>query len=263
MKPKEYTKSIYQLLIDSIENRNGKIYVYGVPIVNRKKEELLVDADSFKPISDCYFLDNNDIYALHLIIKSASTKIYFSKLIHPDRESFQPISRYFAKDKNSYYYLNKKIKESYLELFDDQTYKLDIGIKKSKEDGHALWCSRVAISKDTIYWQGIEKKEVDVSLKKITPYLYADKNNVYSYNLQNIKKIAGVDRKSLVYFNVLKNNSIYGYATDKHKPISCYVNKSEISQKYDYKKYTSFFKKNRDKLSQEYWWYKMEKTIYG
>ncbi len=236
-------------------------------INNRKGEPIYFDENDSEWLSPTFVRNKNELYGFSLIEKSNSTKLFLTRVRAPvDFESFKSIGRFYAKDKNHYYYGpgGKSIKEDYLELFFDDTY-LDEW-KEAYPDRitpfeYSLWNSEIAVSKEKVYWKGIYKKEIHPSLKRISQFVWADDFSVFEYDLQRLKKIDAFDRQTLIYKNFIRNGSKVSLVTDIHKPIESYYRDSEPRYKYEFKNYAPLFEELRGKISHEYWWYKMEKSL--
>ncbi|WAC02980.1 DKNYY domain-containing protein [Lacinutrix neustonica] len=185
-----------------------------------------------------------------------------------DFETFEPLGKNYAKDKYRYYYGPgaKIINEKNLELFFDNTYKkewLKLNPDENPKQVLSHWDSKIATTDEKVYWCGKLAKNVHPSLKRITPDFFADHQCVYSYNKQTIKKIEGVDIDSLVFVNIIKNNSILGIVSDKFKPIYKYLSKENDFSKFDFKFNAPLFEMKREILNSNYWWYQLEKTVYN
>lgn len=240
-------------------------------ITDRKGNSIIVDETDCEWLSPTFFRNKDELYGLSLIIKSNSTKLFLTKVrAKVDFKTFTPISKYYAKDKNRYYYGpgGKTIKENHLDVYFDDSYKNEwykIRPDKKRDSILYLWDSYVAKSKDKVYWRGRVLKEAHISLKQITRYSWADDFSVYE-NASSLKpkKIEKVDRESLVYMNIIKPNSIKGLITDKYKPVYRYLYNDTLNKKqaeFDFKEHTPLFEKYRGSISQDYWWYKMERDI--
>lgn len=233
---------------------------------DRKGNPIYFDANDCEWLSPTFVRNKEELYGFSLIIKSNSTKLYLTRIrAKVDFKSFKAIGRFYAKDDNRFYFGigGKTIKEDNLELFFDNTYKKEWIKLHSISTNTAVkfWNSKIAISGEKVYWNGRLSKDIHSSLKRITPFYWADNYSVFEYNLQNIKKANGIDRASLIYENTIKGNTIKGFVTDKYKPVYCYRDQREPNEKFDFKHFAPLFKKRRGTLSEDYWWYKMEKRL--
>lgn len=254
-----------QLVVDYFQ-KNGVLFQR--PIGTRNKTEITVNRNDCEWLSQTFFRNENVLYGFSLIEKSASSKMFLSPIKgQVDFDTFKPIGKNYAQDKNRSYYGpgGKIISEKSLELFSDETYKEvwyqahpnlqnDIELK--------LWNSEIASCGEKIYWKGKLAAGVDSSLKRVTAMNFMDKTHVYEYNLQNIKKIEGVDINSLVYFNYLSpSNSIKSLICDKYQPLYCYLLGRKIESKFDFKTFKPLFNSKRTELNADYWWFKLEKEL--
>lgn len=236
-------------------------------INDRKGEAIFFDENDCEWLSPTFIRNKNELYGFSLIEKSNSTKLFLTKVkTQVDFESFKSIGRFYAKDKNHYYFGpgGKKIKEDYLELFYDETYREEWN--ELHPDRNILletkiWNSKIAVSKEKVYWDGRLKKEIHPSLKRISQYFWADNYSVFEYDLQRLKKLDLFDRQTLIYKNFIRNGSLVCLITDIRKPANCYFNDSKPSHKYDFKRFTPLFEELRGKISNEYWWYQMENSL--
>ncbi|PKV50905.1 DKNYY family protein [Aquimarina sp. MAR_2010_214] len=254
-------------LIDNYFQQDGKLLNW--VISNRRDTPIEVNPNDCEWLSQTFFRNEKTLYGFSLIEKSNSTKMFLTPIKGKvDFDTFEPLGKNYAKDKHRYYYGpgGKIIKENHLELFFDNTYRqewLKLHPSEKSKQILSLWNSKIATSDEKVYWKGKLVKGVHSSLKRITPFFFADNYNVYAYDLQTIKKIEGVDIDSLVFCNIIKNNSIHGIVSDKFKPISKYLSKEDSLDKYDFKHNAPLFESKREELSSEYWWYELEKTIYN
>ncbi|APQ16032.1 hypothetical protein [Maribacter hydrothermalis] len=236
-------------------------------INNQKGDPIFFNEDDCEWLSPTFIRNNNTLYGFSLIEKSNSVKLFFTEVkAQVDFYSFEPIGRFYAKDKNHFYYGPgaKKIKEDYLELFFDETYRDDwnkLYPERNVPLKNKLWNSNIAVSKDKVYWKGLLKKDIHPSLKRINQFYWADDYSVFEYDLQRLKKIEEFDRPTLVYNNFIINNSMHGLVSDIHKPAYCYYDDRQPNKKYDFKSFKPLFEDLRGSISNEYWWYKMEKEI--
>lgn len=199
-----------------------------------------------------------------LIEKSASTNLFLTLVkAKVGFETFEPLGMNYTRDKNRYYYGSsaKVINEDHLQLFYDETYRAELIVKLDadiyrEEINLKIWNSKVAISQQNVYWNGILKKELGLSLKRVTRFFYIDDSNVYYYNLQTLKKLEGVDKASVIYENYVSNSGyIKSLICDKYKPIHCYLQKSEIDPSHDFEVFEPLFEKYVAQLTKEYWWF--------
>ncbi len=236
-------------------------------INDKKGESIFFDEDDCEWLTPTFIRNKDELYGLSLIEKSNSTKLFLTKVKSKiDFDSFEPIGRFYAKDKNHYYFGpgGKKIREDYLELFFDETYKNEwrkLHPERNTSIETKLWNSKIAVSKEKVYWNGRLKKEIHPSLKRISQYFWADDYFVFEYDLQRLKKLNSFDRQTLIYKNFIKNGSLVCLVTDLHKPAYCYFDNSKPSHKYDFKRFSPLFEELRGKISNEYWWYKMENSL--
>ncbi|GAA4113904.1 hypothetical protein GCM10022393_13130 [Aquimarina addita] len=237
-------------------------------INDRKGEVIFFDENDCEWLSPCFIRNKNELYGFSLIEKSNSKKIFLTKVkTQVDFESFEPIGRFYAKDKNHFYYGpgGKKIKEDYLELFFDETYREEwneLYPDRNIPSKIKRWNSKIAVSNEKVYWNGMLKKDIHPSLKRITKLYWADDYSVFEYDLQRLKKIDQFDRKTLIYKNFInKNGSIVSLITDINKPAYCYNGNLKPNEKYDFKKFTPLFEELRGKISNDFWWYKMENSL--
>ncbi|WP_299258656.1 DKNYY domain-containing protein [uncultured Aquimarina sp.] len=236
-------------------------------INDRKGEPIFFNENDCEWLTPTFIRSKNELYGLSLIEKSNSTKLFLTQVkTQIDFDSFEAIGRFYAKDKNHFYFGpgGKKIKEDYLELFFDETYKNEWG--KSNPDRNILletnlWNSKIAISKEKVYWEGRITKGIDPSLKRISQFFWADKYSVFEYNLQRLKKIDKFDRQTLIYKTFIRNGSLVSLVTDLKKPAHCYCNDCIPDNKYDFKRFTPLFEELRGVISNEYWWYQMENRL--
>lgn len=233
---------------------------------DRKGTPIYFDENDCEWLSPTFIRNKEELYGFSLVEKSRSTKLFLTRVKGKvDFKSFKAIGRFYAKDNNRCYFGPgaKIIKEDKLELFFDDTYKQEWLKSHSNTNNPAanIWNSKIAVSGEKMYWNGRLLKDVHSSLKRITSYYWADKYSVFEYDLQNLKKIDGIDRASIIYTNSSKGNAINGLVTDKNKPVHCYLSGNEPSEKYDFKTFSPLFKERRAEIDENYWWYKMEKRI--
>ncbi|MFA9189443.1 hypothetical protein AAGV33_13285 [Flavobacterium sp. FBOR7N2.3] len=265
-------------IIDTITIKNNRLVEnYFLDYKTQTKLNLFINDSKGNPIffdeSDCEWLtptfirNKDELYGFSLIEKSNSTKLFLTKVkTQVDFDSFEPIGRFYAKDKNHYYFGpgGKKIREDYLELFFDETYRNEwnnLHPDRNTSLETKLWNSKIAVTKEKVYWDGNLKKEIHPSLKRISQYFWADNYSLFEYDLQRLKKLDSFDRQTLIYKNFIKNGSLICLVTDVHKPAHCYFNDSNPTDKYDFKIYTPLFEELRGKISNEYWWYQMEDSL--
>ena len=236
-------------------------------IGSRNKSPILINPEDCEWLSQTFFRNENTLYGFSVIEKGRSTKLYLTAIKGTvDFDSFESLGENFAKDKYRYYYGpgGKIIKETHLELFFDQTYMetcININTSFKNDSLLKLWKSEVAISGEKVYWKGRLAKDVHSSLKWVTLYNFIDDYNAYNYDLQNIKKIEGVDIDSLVYLNSIKGGFIKSLICDKYRPLYRYPPDLEVDDKLDYNEFKPLFSKYRDKLNEDYWWFKLEKKF--
>ena len=234
---------------------------------DQKGNPIYIDENDCEWLSPTFIRNKDELYGFSLIEKGNSTKLFLTRIkARVDFKSFTAIGRFYARDKSRFYFGpgGKTINEDHLELFFDETYReewIRLNSDRNNKPIVSLWNSKIAISGEKVYWNGKLAKEIHSSLKHITPFYWADNYSVFEYNLQNLKKINGIDRESLIYKNTINGNSINGLLTDKNKPAYCYINKSEPNEKYDFKQFTPLFEELRSSLNKDYWWYKMEKSL--
>lgn len=258
---------VENLLIENYFQENGKFT--NLVLSNRMGNAIKVSPNDCEWLSQSFFRNEETLYGFSLIEKSNSKKMFLTPIKGKiDFPSFKPISKYYAKDKNHFYYgpSGKIIKEQDLKLFFDDTYREEwkkLHPKEKPEQLLSLWNSKIATAGDNVYWDGKLIKGVHSSLKRINQTLYADDHNVYLYDLQRIKRIEGVDMGSLVFCNLVKGGSIIGCASDKFKPIYKYLSNENNFTKYDFSFNAPLFESKRDILDKDYWWYKLEKTVYS
>lgn len=229
-------------------------------IRTQKGELINVNPQNCEWLSQTFFRNEDDLYGFSVIVKSNSSKMFFTKVKEQvDFDSFVSIGKNFAKDKNNYYFgpRGKVIKEDHLQVYFDESYKEGL----VNQNVLGLWNSKVATASEKVYWDGVLLKGVHSSLKRVCHYLYADQNYIYEFNLQKIKKIEGVDRASFVCYNYLKNKSIKSLASDKFKPVYCYTNKRELNEDFDFEYFRPLFEHLRGKISSDYWWYELEERF--
>ncbi|CAM3867141.1 MULTISPECIES: DKNYY domain-containing protein [Flavobacterium] len=232
-----------------------------------KGNPIYVDEDDCEWLSPTFLRNQEELYGFSLIEKGNSTKLFLTRIkAKVDFESFKAIGRFYAKDKNGFYFGpgGKTIKEDNLKLFFDETYREELNKLNNDINNDPianLWNSKIAVSEEKVYWNGKLTKGIHSSLKRLTHSYWADDYSVFEYNLQNLKKIEGFDRETLVYRNSINGNSINELLTDKNKPAYCYKNESEPNEKYDFKRFAPLFIKLRDTLDRDYWWYKMENNL--
>lgn len=253
-----------------IENyyRDHKTNTYTNWFLNdRKGNPIYFDENNCEWLSPTFLRNKEELYGFSLIEKSNSTKLFLTRVKGKvDFKSFKAIGRFYAKDDNRFYFGlgGKTIKEDSLELFFDDTYKKEWNkLYPINNMAVSLWNSKIAISGEKIYWNGKLSKGVHSSLKRITNVYWADNYSLFEHDHQNIKKINGIDRESLIYENSINGNAISGFVTDKYKPAYCYRNQSEPNEKYDFKQFAPLFEKRRGTLNGDYWWYKMENSLHN
>lgn len=238
-------------------------------ITDRKGNPIYVNPDDCEWLSQAFFRNENTLYGFSLIEKSMSTKMFLTPVKGiVDFDAFEPLGMHYAKDQYRYYYGpgGKIIKEESLELYHDETYLKEwiaLHPDRAKNRTLSLWRSHIAKSGNQLYWKGRLMKDVHASsLKKIAKYAFIDTYSVYQYNLQNIKKIEGVDRASVVYLNHVKESgSIESLITDKYKPMYRYMYNQALDEKFDFNLFTPLFEKYRNELGPDYWWYQLEEKL--
>ncbi|CAH0289956.1 DKNYY domain-containing protein [Chryseobacterium sp. Bi04] len=265
--PQEYTPdnimtglySIYarRLFIEKIVKAEDYIYINGLPIMDKNKNPLIIDIDTFSCISYGFFKDKNAVYGLTYISRKNSEKCYLTVLKDADPDSFEPISMLYAKDKNRYYYAEdaRVIAEKDLMLLLSYTTKYQ---DEEFPDLKATytWSSYIAIGQNFVYNRGLKLKGADSgTFVQMSQYYYKDKDNFYVKDGRTVKPLKNIDIKSFI---ILADDN-YVMATDKNKPMMCYANDSKPEEWYDY--YRPYFEKLRDEISDDYWWYKLEKTL--
>lgn len=225
------------------------------------------DKKDYEWLSPTFIRNKDELYGFSLIEKSKSIKLFLTRIrTKVDFKSFKCIGRFYAKDNNHFYFGpgGRIIKEDYLDLFFDETYKeewVKLNPELNNSNLISLWNSKIAVSGEKIYWKGRLAKGVHSSLKRITQFYWADNYSVFEYDLQNLKKINGIDRNSLIYKNIVIGNSLKGFVTDKYKPAYCYSDDSEPNEKYDFEWFTPIFEAKRKTLGKDYLWYKMEDSL--
>ncbi|CAH8285707.1 DKNYY family protein [Mariniflexile fucanivorans] len=252
-----------------VENyfRDYKTNIYKNWFINdRKVTPVFFDENDCEWLSPTFIRNKKELYGFSLIEKSNSTKLFLTQVKgNVDFKSFKAIGRFYAKDNNRFYFGpgGKIIKGDSLELFFDDTYKKEwINSSPNSNNTFAnLWNSKIAISGERIYWNGKLSKDIHSSLKRITKFFWADNYSVFSYDLQNLKKINDFDRKSLIYENTINEKPINGLVSDKYRPAYCYVNKTEPNETYDFQQFAPLFDKLRGTIDEDYWWYKMEHRL--
>ena len=228
---------------------------------------IYIDENDWEWLSPTFLRNKNELYGFSLIEKSNSIKLFLTRVkakVH--FESFKAIGRFYGKDKNRCYFGpgGKTITENHLELFFDDTYReewIKLNPDVPNDPKMNLWNSKIATSGEKVYWDGKLANGIHSSLKRLTYSYWADDYSVFEYNLQTLKKINGFDRNSLIYKNIIKNNSIKELITDKYKPANCYLTKNEPTKKYDFIQFAPLFEELRGTLTNDYWWYKMENTL--
>ncbi|MCB0456665.1 MAG: DKNYY domain-containing protein [Flavobacteriaceae bacterium] len=250
------------------KDRTGK--PLNLKIGTRNGSPVFINPDNSEWLSQTFFRNENELFGFSHIIKGASVKMFFTKIKgRVDFTSFEPLGLNFAKDKNKFYYGpgGKVINETSLHLYSNDEYKQDAYKDSTEMDNTKelnLWKSKIAITEKAVYWDGQLLKEVEpTTLQRVCYNIYADKYNVYDYDLQKIKKIEGIDRNSFIYYNHLENNSLKSYATDKYKPMHCYTLNRKIDADFDFDYMRPLFEYYRGKISEDYWWYKLEKKLYN
>jgi len=246
-----------------VVEKNDTVTINGKPLTNTKKDIIQIDSNSFRCLSPSFFCDINNVYGLKYILKSNSEKFYLSMIKGVDLASFKSINMYYAQDKNRSYYGpgGKIIKEIGLQLFNDD-YSNNKKISGSNVDNSRdysstySWSSNIILGKNNVYFNGKILKGADVSTFKRPHRSYLiDKNRVYVKNGPSIRPTEGVDMNSLIFF---KSESYY--CTDKFQPLDCYVYGNKLSQNH-FNFFKPYFEAQRNQLSNDYWWYKMEKRF--
>jgi hypothetical protein len=234
---------------------------------DRKGNPIYFDEKDCEWLSPTFIRNKDELYGFSLVEKGSATKLFLTRIkgkVH--FESFKAIGRFYAKDANHFYFGpgGKTIKEGQLELFFDDSYKeqwIKLNPDRNMDPIVSLWNSTIAISGEKVYWNGKLAKDLHSSLKRLTSNYWADNYSVFEYNLQNLKKLIGFDRASLIYKNSINGNSIQGLLTDKNKPAYCYTNQTEPNEKYDFKRFAPPFEELRGAIDKDYWWYKMENRL--
>ena len=233
---------------------------------NKKGEPILIDESNYEWLSPTFIRIQNDLFGFSLIEKSNSVKLFLTKVKEDvDFDTFQPLNRFYAKDKHRYYYGpgGKTIKEDNLKpLFNDEYQQAwnKLYPERATPLNFELWNTKNAISPNHMYWHGMLKKELHTSLRRISQFFWVDDYSVYYYDLQRLKKLEDFDRSTLLFKTEVREGRLKSFITDINKSAHCYINNSEPNPKYDYNEYAPFFEELRGSISENYWWYKMEKA---
>lgn len=252
-----------RLFIEKILRADGDICINGLPIMDKSKNPLAIDVDTFSCISYGFFKDKNAVYGLTYISSKNSEQYYFTVLKDADPDSFEPISMLYGKDKNRYYYYYyyaedaKVIAET--DLMPLSGYTTEHQDKEFPDlKATYTWSSQIAIGQNFVYSRGLKLKGADPStFIQISQYYYKDKDNFYVKHGKTVKLLKNIDVKSFII--LADDNS--DMATDKNKPMICYGSDSKPEEWYDY--YSPYFEKLRGKISADYWWYRLEEILKG
>ena len=187
--------------MERISTDNNQVLLDGAPINNRKKEPLELDAQTFRCIGVGFFADTNGVYGLSYIRRSASDRIYLTKIRgHVDLESFESVSLYYAKDKERHYYARggKTIRETQCELFFDRddTWK-NVSMEQKK---FRAWISEFLLGQEHVYYKGrVLKGANPKTFTRIAQFYYADDRLFFERsNGQRINPIESVTINGVV-----------------------------------------------------------------
>lgn len=237
-----------RLLIEKMILKNGKIYAGDLPILDKAKKTVEVDAATFECLNHSFFRDKDFVYGLQYGIRKRSSSIELNVIKECDPLSFRPISMFYGQDKEKCFFVNGK------KVLGERNFVPFTRYTNEYEDLHypnkkatLTWMSNIAKGENGIYKNGNLIKGVDAeTFQQVGKYYFKDKNNVYDEALKIIERV-DVDS-----FIVLDDKYC---ATDKYFPINC-NSEEELLKKFD--SYRKYFEPLRDKISSDYWWFKLE-----